>query len=440
MTCVSTKSSAQESISVKDAQADLDSMIALIASVHYNAFHSNDEESVQSFKDSLAFTWSGDSVSIREFTRRGMQIAALMSKGHTALDWQNSALYPSLAKHQFVPFCLSREGDNYVVTRSLDPNLVVGDSITHLNGIPIEDLHQEVMSYFGGLEPFRNSVTSRFFPLFLFFRPDLKSPYSISSGSKNTTIDLEALSFESMWQFVVEETFSVPYEFQIVEQEIGLLSYNACEDYDRFSVFLDSTFRVIKNKGVDRLIIDLRSNSGGNSSLNDLLLSYLTQEDYRQSSGRIWKVSQEVRQKIERDSLWYDVFDIDHINTYLTTSEPFLDRRDSSLRRPISNDLFFEGKHCFLIGPYTFSSANYLADAVKTFELSTLIGAATGEFTNDFGEQVEFQLPRSGSYVFIPTTYDIGANGDESLLEPVYPHVSVKGDALEFAIIRFLYR
>ena len=94
----------------------------------------------------------------------------------------------------------------------------------------------------------------------------------------------------------------------------------------------------------------------------------------------------------------------------------------------------FKGKHCFLIGPYTFSSANYLADAIKTFKLSTLIGSATGELTNDFGEQVEFQLPYSKSYFFVPTTYDIGADKNEKTMSSVVPDINSNDDALLDAI------
>lgn len=96
---------------------------------------------------------------------------------------------------------------------------------------------------------------------------------------------------------------------------------------------------------------------------------------------------------------------------------------------------YFKGKHCFLIGPYTFSSANFLADAIKTFSLSTLIGESTGELTNDFGEQVEFQLTNSKSYFFVPTTYDIGASKNDSIMTPVMPDIVSEDNSLETAII-----
>ena len=186
------------------------------------------------------------------------------------------------------------------------------------------------------------------------------------------------------------------------------------QDYKDFKRFLDSTFQYIATQKIDKLIIDLRANSGGNSSLNDILLSYLTKKKYRQSSGRYWKVSPEVKRKIKNDSLWNTFLEEAFLSKYLASNNgEMINKLDYSFtknKRPLH---FYKGKHCFLIGAYTFSSANYLADAIKTFSLSTLIGKSTGELTNDYGEQVEFQLSNSKSYFFVPTTYDIGANKNE---------------------------
>ena len=88
----------------------------------------------------------------------------------------------------------------------------------------------------------------------------------------------------------------------------------------------------------------------------------------------------------------------------------------------------------FLIGPSTFSSANFLADAVKTYHISTLIGLATGENTNDFGELLAFTLPNSGNPIFVSSAYDIGADGNPNLFEPVYPDIQTSEDALLYAL------
>jgi len=74
-----------------------------------------------------------------------------------------------------------------------------------------------------------------------------------------------------------------------LKERIGLISYNSCTDYDAFKLFLHSTFEKINQAGIKDLIIDVRNNSGGNSSLNDLLIAFFTDKKYRQSSKRLWK-------------------------------------------------------------------------------------------------------------------------------------------------------
>ena len=63
-----------------------------------------------------------------------------------------------------------------------------------------------------------------------------------------------------------------------------------------------------------------------------------------------------------------------------------------------------------------------------------MIGTSTGEYTNDFGEQLSFVLPGSGAIVYVSSTYDIGVNGNADVLEPVHPDIEVKEHVMKFAI------
>ena len=293
------------------------------------------------------------------------------------------------------------------------------------------------MSLTGGIEAFKEVISEKFFPLYLFFFIKENSSYKIKMKTGDEML-IKGISIQEVFNFLQSDNNRKNYVFKIIDEDIGLISYNKCEDYNAFSRFLDSTFYQISSKNLDKLIIDLRYNSGGNSSLNDQLLSYITKKKYRQSSGRYWKVSKEVKQKIKNDSLWQDFLDQDFLELYKNSKDQSsINAIDYTLTKNDKPLHFFNGKHCFIIGPYTFSSANYLADAIKAFSLSTLVGKSTGEFTNDFGEQVEFQLSRSKSYFFLPTTYDIGANKIETIMTPVIPDIYVDKDELE-AAIKFL--
>jgi len=222
---------------------------------------------------------------------------------------------------------------------------------------------------------------------------------------------------------------------EIVEDEVGLISYNSCTDYEVFKEFLENTFKIIKEKNINKVIIDIRENSGGDSELNNLLLSYITIIPFQQSSGRYWKVSYEAKIAYKNNPVYGENFGQEFLNRYnRSENQSIIESFEDELIQPIKPENYFTGKTCVLIGPSTFSSANFLADAIKTYKLSTLIGSATGELTNDFGEVISFTLPNSGNYIYVSSTYDIGANGNPNLFEPVYPDIQTKEDALKYAL------
>lgn len=421
-------------ISVQDARKDLTELVKTIESVHYNPYHRIDKRTFVQIQDSVFKQWDNDSISYSEYTKTGMYLTSLMSNGHTSFDWQNPLLFPELLSSSFLPIKVRLQGNSLIVTSSATQGLKVGSLITSVNDLNAVSLFRDVMSLTGGINTFKEEVSEKLFPLYLFFFLQEQNNYKIKlkSGEEKLVI---GTGVQEVIEFIQSDINKEKYTFEVVDNDVGLISYNKCEDNEAFGKFLDSTFQFISSNKIKKLIIDLRYNSGGNSSLNDQLLSYLTRKKYRQSSGRYWKVSKEIQNKIKTDSLWYGFLSPDFLDRYLKAEDQSI--INAIDYRKIKNDKpshFFRGKHCFLIGPYTYSSANYLADAIQTFSLSTLIGQPTGEYTNDFGEQVEFKLPRANSFFFVPTTYDIGANKKETIMNPVIPDVYIEEKALETAI------
>jgi hypothetical protein len=123
------------------------------------------------------------------------------------------------------------------------------------------------------------------------------------------------------------------------------------------------------------------------------------------------------------------------VKQYLKAKSGTILKEDQyELTQPKTPHNYFNGDVCLLIGPQTFSSANFLADAVATYKLMPLIGKPTGENTNDFGEQVSITLPRTQIILQVSIAYDIGADGDQNRVETIDPTVYSEGDALETAI------
>ena len=87
---------------------------------------------------------------------------------------------------------------------------------------------------------------------------------------------------------------------------------------------------------------------------------------------------------------------------------------------------FFAGPVCLLTGPFTFSAAVEVADAVKTYGLAVIVGENTGGRPNVFGNPFSFVLPHSGLSVEIATSRAVRANGDAT---DFIPDVSVRTTA-----------
>ena len=423
-------------ISTNKATDDINQMIKTFDEVHYNPYFKTTKEEFNLIKEQFLSTWEKDSVTLKKFMVTGMKLAAIMSGGHSSLYWKNEQIIPEIKAYQYIPFTGKMIDQNhFLVTRSSHSEINEGAHIKSINGISIVDLYMESSSYIGGIEAFQNASCEKIFPLYLFFNEALKPPYTIEIENSDSNVVTDGLNINEFLTFINSKQRKEDYTFKILDDNIGLISYNRCNNYKKFKKFLKNTFKTIEEKSINKLIIDIRENGGGDSGLNDLLLSYITQTPYQQASGRYWKVSEQAKKTYSENKVYNRLFGEEFMNEYMSTpNQEVIEAFDTALLSPVTPENYFVGKSCILIGPSTFSSANFLADAVKTYKITTLIGSPTGEYTNDFGELLNFTLINSGCLVYISSTYDIGANGNHSILEPVYPDIEIDTDALKYAI------
>jgi hypothetical protein len=163
---------------------------------------------------------------------------------------------------------------------------------------------------------------------------------------------------------LAEQNRTAYYWYQYLPDTQAIyVQYNVCDNMkDKpFDQFAKELFAFIDGHEVDRLILDLRYNGGGNESVLD----------------------------------------------------PFI---DGVLARP---DLNKKGKLFAIIGRATFSSAMKNAITLRDRTRVTLIGEATGGKPNHFGEIRSFKLPNSGLLIQYSTRRWRTMWGDDPLsLEP----------------------
>ena len=424
---------AQQYLSSQQAVEDLAYLLKKVEEAHFNPFVFNSKEVWTRQASKLHSRWETlDSIAIQNLALDYMQLLALANCGHTNIQWFSSALIKDKQNAIFFPYELESIQEGSLVLLDQENN---SKELLLINGQQVAPLYEKAISSLGGLPSYKQQLLKKiFFPVYLYLS-NLQAPFDIGfkDGTSSIVAKEEAVSFMDLWQRL--KGGRADYTFEILDGDVAYIAYNSCNNYDQFEVFLAETFKTIKTADIKKLIIDLRNNSGGDSSLNDLLIAYLYDQPYRQMSRRLWRLSESAEQLLIKQG-YKTYFGDDYIEEARTSSDSLILEFDigDGFMTPEKPKDFFQGKSCILIGPATYSSANMLADAVKEFQISTLIGSPTGQWTNDFGEMANFILPHSQLPFTVAMTMDVGASGQAEHLEAVQPDILVQEKVRSYAI------
>jgi C-terminal processing protease CtpA/Prc len=446
------QTSAEKTFSRQQIKDDIHFFVTTVEHVHPNPYHAITKEKFTALTDSI-ITSLKENTTIREAWACFSKMIAAYNEGHSSIGYPaglqkqiqdgSSKLFPVLIK-EF-------NGEHLVVRYDLSADSVLrtGDLITSINGQPASKLMATLTSFYGGLPTWRNIQVLRDFAGQLVLH-NIQAPYHISyiHGGVTKEIIVQSLSISELQARAAEvrkrnsiTTTQSPYTFQRTSENIGYLNFRSMSNLPLFSAFLDSVFADIKDKPVHGLIIDLRQNGGGNSMLGEKLIGYISDKPFRMGGGSQWKVSDEYKTFIQEQTKKNAVYAGGTFQQYLNkTTGDIISETEIRTHGGGKNKLRYSGKTCVLTGPNTFSSANMLSNAIKDYQLATIIGEATGEAPNDYGELYWNKLPNTVLTFYTCSKQFIRANGDAADPNPVLPDIEIKqnpnnlkDEVLEFA-------
>ncbi len=353
-----------------------------------------------------------------EFYRRTSPIITMLGDGHTGarLPAEEWAHYLDEGGKIF-PLSLRIDGGRVFLRESisLEENEIPGAAeIVAINGIEMETILTELLRYSCGERiQFREKRIESNFPAYLW------TIYGFS-GTFNVIIRLpdsrETLSFsiEGVTKDKITSSSAMtgaPYSFKVLPgTNTGYIDFRSFRDLDKFKHFLEETFSRIKEEGISDLIIDVRNNGGGNSSLGDAFLDYLSGEPFTQYKEVGIKISRQIKKYYPA---WRDI-QIKPVGT--------LHNVKVREKVPGKNPLRFEGNIYLLTSSYTFSSATDFSAAVKYYGIGTIIGEETGGLLKTFGDVYSFRLPNSRLVFGVSHKTFISPGKEEDLLKGVVPH------------------
>lgn len=280
----------------------------------------------------------------------------------------------------------------------------VGQRIMAINGVRAEELAAHAMATRSGEnEALRQSYAeARFYRDIMHM--GIASPFVVDVEESDEAVRSIQSPGLTRGELIRRRAGQAGYAFSVLDGRTGLITFSAMpSELGQFRVFLRDAFAEIRQRGLSRLIIDLRENGGGDSRAGDALMRYLS-PDALPSVARVdVKVTEDIRAYyrtlLPEGFRWIPLhafvpmlqqIESTPAGQSFSLSPPPTEPRPQ--RQPVDA---FDGELTVLIGPRTYSSAVIFAAPLQHYGRATFIGEETGEPMIFFGENYYFDLPNS---------------------------------------------
>lgn len=149
-------------------------------------------------------------------------------------------------------------------------------------------------------------------------------------------------------------------------------------------------FTEVKEKEINNVCVDLRNNGGGNSLVANEFIRYLDIDTYK-SWGQDWRLGPLI-----------------------------IKSKGSTINNERNKELLFTGNVYALTSVFTYSSAMDFAMLLTDNNLGAIIGEASGNRPDSYGDITVFKLPKSGLVMQVSTKkwYRVDEECLDEFIEP----------------------
>jgi len=289
---------------------------------------------------------------------------------------------------------------------------VPGTRIDSINGEAAPAVFQELADLFprdGYNTSFPEAITYRAFNEFYISFKDVPEFY-----------DLVVTNAYGEIHYYWEKGLGDPMTLSI-EDKVATLTIKTCgnTELNKFGnnirKQLNRHFEKIDAAGVENLIIDIRSNGGGNQYISAELLRHLSPEPFELFADEHLIMNKVPNRKLYNSNTFFLNLmgsiglkkgeDGKYRNRKVTDWVYGLKAYDG-LIQPVENR--FEGQVYCIGDGYSFSAAGQMASWLKTYTNCLFVGEEIGgaETTLTAGEYLELELPNSGVRAIIPVVFE----------------------------------
>lgn len=375
---------------------DIDSLIYTLNEIHPDMFSecnlSNYMKQVNEVKGNLP-----DSVTIVQLFDRVAPLVSLIGDGHTCMVFPYNEVFTKDLRRLPLQVEVDDNTADVIVTLSAFPELVPEKSkLVSINGVAVKDMIDWMLRYCSGERRFfqlqRLSYNFLAFFQMRYTADKYKVKFIYDGKEKEATVpstnyEEEKITLETLKHKKVNNQPEEPYSLSISDDKrYAVMDFHSFVDIDRMRVFADSMVSELNQCGVPNLIIDIRNNGGGLSSVGDTLLRRLSPYPFQQFSKFYARVTPTTLKcagnpDMPRDGMPPLGIYFDEPDEYV---QPFVD----STKR-------YNGKVWLLINHGTFSSAGSFSWVFKQLHLGTVVGEESGGMNICYGDIVVYRMPLS---------------------------------------------
>ncbi len=321
-------------------------------------------------------------------------------------------------------------GENY----SNDHNVKVGDEILELNGIPLSDWLARVATNVSADTAYiAHSLLEFTFPKYLWLELGEQGSFELllrTGADEPRSLNIVARTQSEMQAAAIKQPtfFSLSSDKRASEMLSPKIAYlrpgpfynienpTSAWDNTSFIEFIDTSFISFIKDGAEKLIIDLRTNPGGDNSFSDHMLAWFADQPFRFASEFLIKSSDEAASSNQQriDSKPDATEGVSHLfaKKYAKVPRGELFSFEIPYVQP-RNEPRFDGEVIALINRHSYSNAVNVAAIIQDYNFGTIVGEKTSDMATTYGAMETFQLDATGISVNFPKAHIIRPSGDK---------------------------
>lgn len=412
--------SAQFPLSSQEMLEDFDVFKNSITEIHPGLYWYADSAEIARRFDKIEGTLESD-MELKDFYALLQEFYAGIRCGHSwmSMPWKWRS---HIDEGPFrIPINFYLEKDRITVMRNLsdDSSIADGQEVLAINGVKSKEILNSLIRYTptdGYAKTRQIRILAGNFSRYYQVHYGMDSIFNIElrHGEVSRTVELKGLSNDeankrSTERYSRAEKSEEPVlSYSEINKKIGYIKIKSFDKEDirankqKYKKFLKGTFSTIDKRNLNKLIIDLRGNSGGEDNYGATLASYLINEpfDYytrMEARTKKFRFNQYSRQRGFNTMGWLLKKDKDKSGTYTYNFS-----RQVKKQKPIKNK--FKGDVIVLVDGGTFSAASEVASILHANERATFIGEETGGgyYGNNSAMMYGIQLPNSRINYYLP--------------------------------------